>query len=161
MRTPHFTWRSCLFWLGLFAVSIYLQYLIQGVDILCIACIWTMHEERWTRFLWLAPTLILLQEGGGSMIFGTSILWYASMVALFVLGRCIFAVESIVFAILYSLAMGHVHFVLLNAMTGLQNIAVPVSSIFHDSLFQSACIFFAWAFVLIIRQRFMKHAHTI
>ncbi len=161
MRNPYFTWRSFFFWIVLFAVSIVFQYHIQGIDILCIACIWTLHEERWARFLWLAPVLILLQEGGGSMAFGTSILWYTSMVAVFVLGRCLFAVESIVFMLLYGLAMGLMHYILFNVMTGLQNINVPPSSIFHDSLFQAVCILIAWATVLLLRQRFMKHAHTV
>ncbi len=161
MRNTSFSWRSCFFWLALFAVAIFGQYLFSGLDVLCIGLIWTLHDGRWSRLLWLLPVLIVVQEGGGSMAFGTSILWYLCMLGVFVLGRCLFAVESIVFMILFSLAMGFIHFVLLNFMTDLQHIDVSSGTILHGSIFQACCIFVLWGLVIISRQRFMKHAHTV
>ncbi|MFI3271872.1 MAG: hypothetical protein R3Y11_07225 [Pseudomonadota bacterium] len=161
MRNTSFTWSSCFFWLGLFVVGIYGQYLVAGLDVLCLAFIWTLHDERWSRFLWLMPVLIVLQEGGGSMDFGTSIVWYAAMLSLFLLGRCIFAVESIVFMLAFSLGMGVIHYILLSFMTGLQKINVTGSSLVHGSILQAICVLVLWGLVTITRQRFMKHAHTV
>lgn len=161
MRNASVTWSSCFLWITLLCVGIYFQYIIQGVDALCIAFIWALHDGRWPRFLWLAPLLILLQEGGGSMDFGTSIIWYACMGAVFLLGRCIFAVESIVFMFLFSLAMGCVYYILLNIMTSLQNIDVANMTIFYTSIWQASCVLVAWILVIIFRQRFIKYAHSV
>lgn len=95
------------------------------------------------------------------MAFGSSILWYATMMALFILGRCVFTVESPLFMLLFSLAMGLMYIVLTNGLTDLQNIAVPSTRILRDSAWQSGYILLAWFIVIVFRQRFIRHAHTV
>lgn len=152
---------ECVWWVFFFIIAIWTQRLLPGIDALCIGLILVLQEGRLGRLLWLFPLLILVQEGGGSLAFGSSIIWYGSMVLFFVIGRNLFAVDSLIFMILFSLALGLMRFALIEVMSSLQGAYVPMGTLVNGSILQVLATPIAWGLALAFRQRFISNAHSV
>ncbi len=141
MRMRNLTW-----WLGFFYVGICLQNALPGLDVLVIGLLIALQERRWLQLAWVLPALVLVQEGGGTLDFGASVLWYAAVIALFFVGHWLFAVENLLFMFLLSAFMGIAHLGVVHLMAALQSAPLDSAILLDESILQALFIVFAWRF---------------
>ena len=113
-----------LFWFAYTVAGVWLQYLLPGADVFAPALVVCLQERRLRQFAWLLPCWIILMEGSGNMPFGSMILRYAALVAVFVAGRWLFESRNVVFVFIIGIVMGGWHFLLSQIMAGLQGLEV-------------------------------------
>ncbi len=136
--------RACLWWALFFPIAIMLQSSIPALDVLLIGLVLVLQERKYKDLFWLLPLLILLQEGIGSRAFGGMILWYFSVILLFVVGRWLFEVQNVLFVLLMAIFLGGMHFALVYLLAPLQDLYVNVHTLAEESVIQAAFIPIAW-----------------
>lgn len=144
--------RIILWWLLFFPVALTMQMMLPGLDALVIGLILTLQERRNKDLLWLLPVIILLQEGMGAREFGGMVLWYASVIASFVLGRWLFEVENFLFVFLLSTCMGASRFALIYVLAPLQDLQVNLQATLDESVIQALFIPVAWRLAYLSRR---------
>lgn len=150
--------RNVLWWMGFFYVGICLQNALPGLDALVVGLLIALQERRPLQIVWLLPVLILVQEGGGTLDFGASILWYLSVIALFYLGHWLFEVENMLFMFLLSGCMGVAHLGIISLMAALQYAPIDQPAVLDEGILQALFIPFAWRFAGMTR-RILVLAH--
>lgn len=153
--------RDVFWWVLFLLTGIWLQQLLPGIDALVIGLIIVLQEGRLARLLWLLPAIILLQEGMGTLAFGSSLLWYGSTIALFYMGRWLFEVENFLFVFLLSACLGLLHYLISDMMASLQNLDLPLRQLMDESILQALFIPPTWRAALELRRRFVPDAHPL
>lgn len=110
---------------------------MPGVDFLAPGLIIALQEEKPRVVVWLALIWVLLQEGVGSLVFGSVILSYSALVFIYFLGHWIFEAKSFLFMIFLGLCLGALHFLLLPIVGTLQELYIPTNRILLESLLQA------------------------
>ena len=147
------TVRNVLWWLGFIVAAIFAQSMIAGTDFLVVGLVISLQEERWPQSLWLGLAFTLLQEGSGSLAFGSSILWYGAVIGLFLIGRWLFEARSIVFIMVLGLGLGAWHYGLIQWMVFLQDLEISPRKLFWESLVQALIFPPAWGLASFLRFR--------
>lgn len=145
-------WRDFGWWLCFIILSVCVQALAPGLDILAVGLIILLQEDDYKGMLWLLPLFILLQEGMGTRHFGASLIWYAAIIALFKLGRWIFDSRKFLFIFLLSACMGAAYFALAWLLAPLQNLVFNMDDTLEKSIAQAIFIPFAWRMIIAIRK---------
>lgn len=153
--------RDALWWTSFLMAGIWMQQLLPGIDALIIGLIIALQEGRIARLLWVLPTIILLQEGMGTLAFGSTLLWYGATIALFYMGRWLFEVENFVFVFLLSACLGLVHYLISDMMASLQNLELPLRQLMDESILQALFIPPTWRAALELRRRFVPDEHPL
>lgn len=145
-------WRDAGWWICFIILAICVQALAPGLDILAAGLIILLQENDFRGMLWLLPLFILLQEGMGTRPFGAAIIWYASIIALFKLGRWIFDSRKFLFIFLLSACLGCAYFAVDWLMAPLQNIAFNADAALDKSVAQAVFIPFCWRMIIATRK---------
>ena len=133
-----------LFWLLFAVTSIWVQFLVPGLDALAPGILISLQREHWTRTFWLALAFLLVQEGIGSMAFGGVVLLYAMLAAGFVLGCRLFETANLLFMLLLGIWYGLMDLLGQYILANLQDISLPSRPLLNDFAVQSLYFFFAW-----------------
>ena len=137
-------------WIAYTVCGIWIQALVPGVDCFGPALLLCLQTGRNRSAFWLALPWVLLQEGSGSLPFGTALLYYGGLIYFFFGTRPYIDVESPVFILLCSLFAGIWHFVALQALTSLQGIQTLEQQILFQSLRLTVAFLILWALLGII-----------
>lgn len=132
--------RNVLWWAAFFYVGIALQNALPGVDVLVVGLLVALREKNLGQLAWLIPLLILVQEGGGPVSFGSAMLWYALVIVLFFISRNIFVVQNIVFMFMFSSGLSLVRFVTLHFMYILQTTPLDAPRFLDECILQALLI---------------------
>ncbi|MDR2726493.1 MAG: hypothetical protein LBC10_00690 [Deltaproteobacteria bacterium] len=144
--------RNILWWMGFFYAGICVQSALPGLDALVIGLLLALRERKALQIAWLLPALVLVQEGGGTLDFGASILWYLAVVALFFIGHKLFEVENLLFMFLLSACLGLAHMGIIRLMAALQNAPVDEAALLDEGILQALFIPFGWHLAGITRR---------
>lgn len=144
-------WRNFAWWMCFIVISISVQALAPGLDVLVVGLIILLQEEDYRTILWLTPLFCLLQEGIGTRPFGAMIVWYAAVIMVFIGGRWIFEARNFLFIFLLSACLGCVYFVVTWLMAPLQNLVFNVADTLDKSLVQAIFMPFAWRMLVALR----------
>ncbi len=155
------TMRVVFWWMFFLPIAILLQALLPTVDALLIGLILTLQEKRYKDLLWVLPLCIFIQEGIGSRDFGGMLLWYTCVIALFLLGRWLFEVQSLLFVLLLAMCLGAAHFGLSYILAPLQNFSVDMEQLLRDSITQCVFIPFAWWIAIPTRKWTQHHDEAV
>ena len=139
-------WRNLLWWALYTCIGISLQAVLPGLDFLLPGLILAIQERKKNQFLWIAVLFLLIQEGSGSMMFGSTLVSYALAPALFYVGYSLFEVDSFPFIGLLSLCLGIVHYVTTALMSSLQDIPFHAPLVMDESVIQTLMTPFLWRF---------------
>ena len=150
--------RNIFWWVVFFYVGICVQSILPGLDVLVIGLLLALHERRPLQIAWLLPVLVLVQEGGGTLDFGASILWYLAVVALFFIGCRLFEVENWLFMFLLSACLGVAHVSVIRLMTALQGVPIDEAALLDEGILQALVIPFGWHLAGVTR-RFLVLSH--
>lgn len=142
-----------LWWMIFTLVAIAFQSCFPGVDALLVGAIILLQERDYKNALWVIPFFILLQEGLGTCVFGTSIILYATTFVIFRLGRWLFEVENFVFIFLLSACIGFAYFCIFWLMAPLHDTSFESQKVIDICLIQALYIPFAWKILVLLRPR--------
>jgi hypothetical protein len=145
--------KRILWWATYITGSLIVQQTIPGVDALMPGFLLSLQENRFQQSAVLCALFILIQEGSGSLNFGSGLLWYGGQVALFRLSRRFFVDDNILFVFMLSIGLGLYHGLLTWLMCAVQQIPVELLTLAQESLLQSLVIPPIWGLAYLSRPR--------
>lgn len=154
--------RSLLFW-GLFTVAaVWGQYMVPGTDFFAAGLIVSLQEQGRARSLWLALFWILLQEGMGSLAFGTIPLLYGVLFLGFHFGRWLFDPRNYLFICLLGLFFGIAQAWLGLTMATLQGVLPDRTAVLTGAAVQVTLLPLEWALLFKLYENYVKrHADRV
>lgn len=138
------------FWAVFTLAGLWMQSFMPGVDFLAPGLILSLQEEKPRTTVILGIIWLLLQEGSGSLAFGTVVLWYGVLAALFFFGHWLFEAKNFLFMIILGACLGVLHFGLMNVMTQLQDWRVPPGRVLLEAVVQAVVFPVQWGLAYII-----------
>lgn len=138
------------FWTVFTLGGLWLQSFMPGVDFLAPGLILSLQEERNRATAVMGFVWLMLQEGTGSLAFGTVVIWYGVLTALFFFGHWLFEAKNFVFVIILGACLGVLHFGLMNIMTQLQDWRVPEGRVLMEAVVQAVVFPVEWGLLYII-----------
>lgn len=148
-------------WAVYLAAGLGLQVHFPGVDALIPGIMLSCQERRPQQTLWLCLIAILVQEGTGSLAFGSSLLWYGSLLLFFSLGRLLFVTGSLFFVVLIAAVLGLTHSALLYVTSSLQGFQVDTYRLAEQAMAQALLIPPLYAVASLFRKRFLNYEYGI
>lgn len=115
------TWWAAYTFLG-----IWLQDLFSGIDCFGPVLILCLQNGRYKSLFWLALVWILIQEGTGSLPFGSSLLYYGGLAAFFLASRPYLKTGSLPFILFLSILAGLWYVLSIHLFVSLQPIQVDL-----------------------------------
>ncbi len=143
---------NILWWAAFFGLGLALQQSLPGTDVLVAGLFLALQERRPFQIAVVLLALILIQEGVGTLDFGTSVLWYLVVITLFFIGRWMFETENWLFVLLISVCLGAAHYGVVWIMTRLQFIPLDMTRLLDESILQGLLTPFVWQFCLMARR---------
>jgi len=126
---------------------------MPGIDLLAPGLVLSLQEEKVRTSILLGLVWLLIQEGTGSLAFGTSILWYGILAALFYFGHWLFEAKNFLFMVIIGVTLGVLHVALMNIMGQLQGWQVLMGRVFMEGIIQAVVFPVAWGLLYIIYNR--------
>ena len=127
-----------------------MQSLMPGVDFLAPGLILSLQENKPRHTVALGILWLLIQEGTGSLAFGTVILWYGVLIGIFFFGHWLFEARSFLFVVLLGGCLGVLHFGLMHVMTQLQDWQAPPGRVLMESVIQAVVFPIEWGLLYAI-----------
>jgi hypothetical protein len=140
-----------LWWATYIAGALIVQQSIPGVDALAPGFLLSLQEKKNWQTFWLFCIFVLIQEGSGSLLFGSAVLWYSGQILLFRMSQRFFVAENAVFVLMLSAALGAYHFLLTWLMCSIQNLPLEFVLLSQESMIQAAIIPLIWGLAYFIR----------
>jgi len=154
--------RSPLFWLLFTVAAVWGQFLVPGTDFLAAGLVVSMQEQGRTRTLWLALFWILLQEGMGSLAFGTVPLLYGVLFLGFHFGRWLFEPRNFLFICLIGVFSGISQAWLGLTMATLQGVVADRNEVITAAAVQVTLLPMEWALLSKLYEKYVNgHAHRV
>jgi len=142
-----------LWWATYIAGALIVQQAVPGVDALVPGFLLSLQERKNWQSFWLFCIFVLIQEGSGSLTFGSAVLWYGGQVYLFRLSQRFFVAENIVFVFMLSASLGAYHFLLTWLMCSVQDLPLEFELLVRESLLQAAIIPLIWGLAYFTRPK--------
>ena len=143
---------NILWWAAFFVLGLALQQALPGTDVLVAGLFLALQERRPFQLAVVLFALILVQEGVGTLDFGTSVLWYLLVITLFFAGRWMFETENWLFVLLLSGCIGLAHYGVIWLMTRLQFIPLDMTRLLDESILQALLTPFVWQCSMMARR---------
>lgn len=139
-----------IWWTIYILVAVWAQHVLPGLDFLAPGFIVSLQEDRGPATIWLAVVFILLQEGMGTLFFGSGLLNYSMLALAFFMGRMLFDSRSATLVVLLGLVIGVCH-TLFSLMTlRLEGMLVPLDRLLLESLAQAVITPLLWYVVHVL-----------
>lgn len=152
---------NAAWWGAYFALGLVLQLHFPGIDALVPGIMLSCQEGARRQTFVLCLMAILIQEGAGSLAFGSSILWYGSLVLFFVVGRIFFVTGSLFFVVLLAMVLGLTHSALLYITSSLQGYVTEPAHLARQAVAQALLIPPLYAVSSLARKRFCSRESGI
>ena len=151
------TLRNLFWWAGFLVLGICVQQQAPGVDVLVAGLLIALQEKKLVQTGMVLLILVLVQEGVGTLDFGSSVLWYMLVIALFFIGRWLFETENWLFVLLLSVCLGLVHGGIFLLMTELQYVPVDMAFLLDECILQALLVAIVWKFSMLLRRWLVPH----
>ena len=96
---------AIIWWTDYLILALWGQELSGGLDFLSPGVLVCLQSGQWWTALWMAAAWVLVQEGGGNLVFGVSIVFYAGMLVFYLISRWLLEPENPLFIIFFSLLL--------------------------------------------------------
>ncbi len=149
---------SLLWWAVYIIAALILQQQIPGVDALAPGFLISLQDNKKWQTFWLFLLFVLIQEGAGSLGFGSAILWYGGQVILFRLTERLFVADNILFVLMLSASLGAYRCLLTWFMCIVQKVPVEYMTLVQESLLQAVLIPVIWGIACLIRPKALSHS---
>lgn len=145
------------FWTAFILAGIWMQHFAPGVDFLAPALIVCLQQRRTTAAAWLGLLFIVLQEGMGSLAFGTLILWYAGLLVFYLVGRWLFESRNLLFIFVIGVGLSLWRFVLVRMMADLQGLTPARTQLIMECMAQAVVFALEWGLLYTLYKRLVRH----
>lgn len=143
-----------MLWWGTYIVgALVVQQFISGVDALMPGFLLSLQEKRTRQSIVLFMLFVLIQEGAGSLTFGSAVLWYGGQIALFRLSERFFVADNVLFVFMLSIGLGVYHGLLTLFMCAVQKAPVEYVLLLQESVIQAAIIPVIWGVAYFARPK--------
>ena len=149
--------RNIAWWCVFFLLGVYAQSILSGIDFLLIGVIIALQERRPAQLAWVILVAILLQEGVGTLPFGSALLFYTFAIIVFYGGRALFEAENFFFIFLVSALLGLLHFIFTYAIADLHDLTINVNRLGVESVIQALIIPPLWRLAYFFRGKERAH----
>jgi hypothetical protein len=146
-----------LFWIGFILVGIWAQRFVPGADFFAPALIVCLQQRRVSTAIWLAGLFIVLQEGMGSLAFGSLILWYAGLMVVYLVGRWLFESRNLLFIFIIGVFLGVWRFILVRMMASLQDMVPDQDQLYLECAIQAVLFTLEWGVLFLLYKRNVRH----
>ncbi len=146
-----------LFWIGFVLIGIWAQRFLPGVDFFAPALVVCLQQRRVSATVWLAGLFIVLQEGVGSLAFGSLILWYAGLLVVYLVGRWLFESRNFLFIFIIGAFLGVWRFVLVRMMASLQDMVPDQGRLAAECTLQAVLFTLEWGVLFALYKRNVRH----
>ncbi len=143
-----------LWWLSYIVLAIYFQTKVQGFDAFLPGFLVALQENKMRQTAYVTLVFFLIQDGMGSMNFGTVFLWYFSVIVIYIAMQWIFEVESLIFILLISFISSFLHHWIIILMATLQDMHISQEVIFEQNVYQAFLTPLIWALAHFSRRGF-------
>lgn len=143
---------NILWWVAFFVLGLALQQALPVRMSWLPVCFWPCRSACPFQLAVVLLALILVQEGVGTLDFGTSVLWYLLVITLFFIGRWMFETENWLFVLLLSGCIGLAHYGVIWLMTRLQFIPLDMTQLLDESILQALLTPFVWQCSMMARR---------
>lgn len=150
-----------VWWSGYTILAVVLSSLVPGVDFFAPGFILLLQEERPSSVLFLVPVWLMLMEGPGSLAFGTGILWYGALAALFFFGHYLFEAKNFVFMIILGISLGLLRIVLMHLMGSLQDWTIAMDRVLTEALLQALIFPLQWGLMYILYHHLPEYEQPV
>jgi hypothetical protein len=152
--------RLVLWWIVFTAGCVWIHDMIPGIDCFGPALLVLVHQHRYREAVWLTPIWIVINEGAGDLAFGLSVLWFGGLILIFQV-LCLYLTSSnLIFLISLSLLAGIWHSSVIQLMSTLQEVAIPVDRILLQGI-ETALLFpLLWAAMTVAFKRWGKSRYV-
>jgi len=150
-----------VFWTVFTLGGIWLQSFMPGVDFLAPGLILSLQEEKPRATVVMGLIWLMIQEGTGSLAFGTVVIWYGVLAAMFFFGHWLFEAKNFVFVIILGASLGVLHFGLMNVMTQLQDWRVPEGRVLMEALVQAVVFPIEWGLLYVIHNQLPHNGQDV
>jgi hypothetical protein len=145
------------FWILFTLLGVVCQRLAPGVDFLAPGLVICLQERRGTSVVWLTLAFILLQEGVGSLAFGSMLLWYLALLLFYGLGRWLFESRNILFVFFLGLVMAAFRVPLLRVMGSLQDLTPAPGPLIIQGAVQTFVFVLEWRVAYFLYKRLVRY----
>jgi hypothetical protein len=153
---------SLVWWIAVAVAAIMAQSQVPGVDFLAAGFVLALQEERWTKSLWFALACILIQEGSGSLAFGSELIWYGTLAAMYFFGHYLFEARNFLFMIILGVCLGAMHILLTHMMASLQDWFVAPERLWLEAIVQAVVFPMEWGLLFIMYNNLpLRHVRNI
>ena len=147
-------------WAVYIAAALVVQQHLPGVDALAAGLLIALQSGNRRAALWLFIVFCLIQEGTGSLNFGSSVLWYGGQIAFYGVGSRFFAATNffsvILFSCLFAVWLGTVQWL----MSALQDYGRDYQQLVQTCLTQAAVTPVMWLCASWLRNRMRMAANA-
>ena len=145
------------FWIAFIVLGVWAQQFLPGVDFFAPGLIVCLQQRRVSATAWLAAAFIVLQEGMGSLAFGTLILWYAGLLAVYLVGRWLFESRNLLFIFIIGVFLGVWRFILVRMMASLQDMVPDQGRLATECAIQAVLFTLEWGVLFLLYKRNVRH----
>jgi hypothetical protein len=135
-----------IWWIGYTLLAVWAQEWFGGIDFFTPGLIVFLQVDRWKGCLWAAIVWGIMQEGTGSLSFGTILLFDAGLVAMFMAGKWFLETENLFFVMALSFFLVIWREMVLMWLASLQDLVVFWSS-FPFMALQFLAYVLTWALI--------------
>lgn len=146
-------WHNVLWWTGFLFCAVALQSIMPGMDFLLPGLLLSLQEKRPEQTFIVAVMFILLQEGMGSIAFGSTFLLYSIAVLLYACGCSLFHGRSFLFMILLGAVLSPVRFLIARLMVELQFLPWNEEMVLDECIVQACLTPLIWLVASMLRRR--------
>lgn len=152
--------RRLLFWTIFTVAAIWGQFLVPGADFLAAGFVVSLQEQKRSRTIWLVLVWILLQEGMGSLAFGTVPLLYGTLYLGYYCGRWLFEPKNFLFICLLGIFSGVMQAWLGLTMAALQDAVPDRQAVLTAAAIQISLLPLEWALLTKLYAKYaVRHAY--
>ena len=149
-----------LLWWGMYiAGALIVQQQLPGIDALAPGFLLALQEKKPAQTVWLFVLFVLIQEGAGSLTFGSALLWYGGQIFLFRLSARLFVADNILFVLMLSASLGAFRGVLIWFMCIVQKVPLEYVTILQESIEQALIIPAIWGVAYLSRPKAVSHVN--
>ena len=147
-----------VWWAAYITVALILQQQIPGVDALAPGFLISLQDKKPWQTFWLFLLFTLIQEGAGSLGFGSALLWYGGQVVLFRLTERFFVADNIPFVLMLSACLGAYRCLVTWFMCIVQKVPVEYILLVKESLLQALLIPVIWGIACLLRPKAVSYS---
>lgn len=149
-----------LWWIGYFIVAMWAQELSGGFDFFSPGLLVCLQMGQIWPLVWMTFLVTFVQEGMGTLVFGTSFVFYAGMYLAFFLLRWLLEPRNPFFVLLFALFLAAWSWLVL--LGGIRFQEIPVHMIDPLVWISRQWLFYVvfWSGTFLIYQRWVRHGHV-